>query len=167
MLLCFATLVLQSSTLFFIYRVSYMQSLSYTSGNFHYRTWLVYSDDGLPQMPEVFMSKQVVCTPTQFQFELSYTYSPSASVAWQSLLLALTSIDGHLPSPLISHVDVRLSPFCLLHITHSLYSIPPIVLYPWLTLMYCVKVEKSLRLLKYETIAWLVIGVVHDESILV
>ena len=26
---------------------------------------------------------------------------------------------------------------------------------------------KSLRLLKYETIAWLVIGVVHDESILV
>ena len=26
-------------------------SLSYTSGNFHYRTWLVYSDDGLPQMP--------------------------------------------------------------------------------------------------------------------
>ena len=23
----------------------------YTSGNFHYRTWLVYSYDGLPQMP--------------------------------------------------------------------------------------------------------------------
>jgi len=32
--------------------------------------------------------------------------------------------------------------------------------------MYCVKVEKSLRILKYETIAWLVIGVVHDLSIL-
>ena len=45
---------------------SYRESLefSYTSGNFHYRTWLVYSDDGLPQMPEVFMSKQVGCTPT-------------------------------------------------------------------------------------------------------
>ena len=42
--------------------------------------------------------------------ELSYTYSSSASIAWQSLL-ALTSIDGHLYSPLISHVDVRLSPF--------------------------------------------------------
>ena len=37
---------------------------------------------------------------------------------------------------------------------------------PWLTFMYCVKVEKSLRLLKYETIARLVIGVVYDESIL-
>jgi hypothetical protein len=40
-------------------------SLSYTSGKFlHYRTWLAYSDDELPQMLEVFMSKQVVCTPT-------------------------------------------------------------------------------------------------------
>ena len=92
--------------------------------------------------------------------ELSYIYSSSASVAWKSLLLALTSIDGHLRSSLISRVDVRLSPFCLLHITPSLYSIPPTVLYPWLTLMYCVKVEKGLRLLKYEIIAWLVIGVV-------
>ena len=45
------------------------------------------------------------------QFELSYTYSSSASVAWQFLLLALTSIDGHLHSPLISLIDVRLSPF--------------------------------------------------------
>jgi hypothetical protein len=46
------------------YRESLILSLSYTSGNFHYRTWLVYSDDGLPQMPEVFMSKQVGFTPT-------------------------------------------------------------------------------------------------------
>ena len=93
------------------YRESLELSLSYTSGNFHYRTWLVYSNDGLPQMPQVFMSKQVGCTPTQFLFEISYTYSSSASVAWQSLLLALTSIDGHLHSPLISRVNVRLSPF--------------------------------------------------------
>ena len=52
--------------------------------------------------------------------ELSYIYSSSASVAWQSLLLALTSIDGHLPSPLISRVNVRLSPFCLLHTTSTI-----------------------------------------------
>ena len=63
----------------------------------------------------------------------------SAFIAWQSLLLTLTSIDGHLHSPLIRLVDVRLpSPFCLLHNHHS---IPPIVICPWLTLMYCVKVE--------------------------
>ena len=101
------------------YRESLELSLSYTSGNFHYRTWLVYSDDGLPQMPEVFMSKQVGCTPTSFL--LLSILSSSASVAWQSLLLALTSIDGHLHSSLISLVDVRLSPFCLLHITPSLF----------------------------------------------
>ena len=32
--------------------------------------------------------------------------------------------------------------FCLLHTITNLYSIPPVVLYPWLKLMYCVKVEK-------------------------
>ena len=94
------------------YRESLELSLSYTSGNFHYRTWLVYSNDGLPQMPQVFMSKQVGCTPTQFLLLSFHTLiALSASVAWQSLLLALTSIDGHLHSPLISRVDVRLSPF--------------------------------------------------------
>ena len=78
--------------------------------------------------------------------------------------LTLISIDGHLHSPLIRLVDVRpSSPFCLLHNHHS---IPPIVLYPWLTLMYCVKIEKVLQKLEYETIAWLVIGVVHDLNIL-
>ena len=100
-------------------------------GIFHYRTWAVYSYDGLPQMPQVFVSKQVGCTPTQFLLLSFHTfYSSSASVAWQSLLLALTSIDGHLPSPLISHVNVRLSPFLssphnpqsLFYSTHSAIS---------------------------------------------
>ena len=78
--------------------------------------------------------------------------------------LTLISIDGNLHSPLIRLVDVRLSsPFCLLHNHHS---IPPIVLYPWLTLMYCMKIEKVLKKLEYETIPWLVIGVVHDLNIL-
>jgi hypothetical protein len=30
--------------------------------------------------------------------------------------------------------------------------------------MYCVKVEKALERQKYETIAWLVIRVVHDKN---
>ena len=78
--------------------------------------------------------------------------------------LTLISIDGHLHSPLIHLVDMRLSsPFCLLHNHHS---IPPIVLYPWLTHMYCVKIEKVLKKLEYEAIAWLVNGVVHDLNTL-
>ncbi|KRY04663.1 hypothetical protein T12_11253 [Trichinella patagoniensis] len=84
------------------------------------KTWLVYSNDGLPQ--------NALGLPLVHPLH-GNPYS-----------LTLISIDGHLHSPLIRLVDVRLSsPFCLLHNHHS---IPPTVLYPWLTLMYCVKVEK-------------------------
>ena len=105
--------------------------------------------------------------PLSSQFELSYTYSSSASVAWQSLLLALTSIDGHLHSPLISRVDVRLSPFCLLQTTSTIifYSTCSAIS------MACAHVfregwKKLKRIKKYEPFSWLVIGVVHDVNIL-
>ena len=119
-------------------------SPSYASGIFHYRTWLVYSNDGLPQIA-LGLREQASWMHTHLVSldELSYTYSSSASVAWQSLLVALTSIDGHLHSPLISLVNMRLSSFFVFSTQPpSSYSIPPIVLYPWLTLMYCVRVEK-------------------------
>ena len=163
----FSTLVLQSSVIFFMIESLLFCHFHILVGIFHYRTWLVYSNDGLLQNA-IGLHEQASWMHTHLVsfVELSYIYSSSASIAWQSLLLALTSIGGHLPSPLISLVDVRLSPFCLLHITPYQYSIPPIVQHPWLTLMYWVKVEKSLRLLKYETIAWLVIRVVHDLNIL-
>ena len=91
-------------------------------GIFHYRTWLVYSNDGLPQNARGLREQASWMHTHLVSFvELSYIYSSSASVAWESLLLALTSIDGHLHSSLISLVDVRLSPFCLLHITTSLF----------------------------------------------
>ena len=69
------------------YRESLELSLSYTSGNFHYRTWLVYSNDGLPQNA-LGLREQASWMHTHLVFivELSYTYSSSASVAWQSLL---------------------------------------------------------------------------------
>ena len=134
-------------------------------GIFHYRTWLVYSNDGLPQNA-LGLSEQASWMHTHLVsfVELSYIYSSSASVAWQSLLLALTSIDGHLHSSLISLVDVRLSPFLSspqppFYSTYSAMSMAHahVLREDW----------KSLGLLKYETIAWPVIGVVHDESILV
>ena len=68
----------------------------------------------------------------------------SGFVAWQSLLLMLILIDGHLHSPLVSCIDVRLSYFLSsLYLSLSSYSTPPIVLYPWLALMYCMRVEKA------------------------
>ena len=62
----FTTLVLQSSTIIFMIESLLCCHFHILVGIFHYRTWLVYSDDGLPQMPEVFMSKQVGRTPTYF-----------------------------------------------------------------------------------------------------
>ena len=71
--------------------------------------------------------------PLSFSLSFHTLISLSAPVAWQSLFLALTSIDGHLHSPLISHVDVRLSSFFVFSTQPpTSYSILLIVLYPWL-----------------------------------
>ena len=93
-------------------RESLVLSLSFTSGNFSLQNlaciflqWASSNALGLREQAS-WMHTHLVSF-----VELSYIHSSSASVAWQSLLLALTSIDGHLPSPLISHVNVRLSPF--------------------------------------------------------
>ena len=64
-----------------------MLTLSYTSGNFYYRTWLVYSKDGLPQSALGLREQEIWMHTHLVSFvELSYTYSSSAFVAWQSLL---------------------------------------------------------------------------------
>ena len=94
------------------YRESHMLSLSYTSGNFLLQNlaciflrWDFSNALGLHEQASW------MHTPLVSFVELSYIYSSSASIAWQSLLLMLTSIDGHLHSPLIILVNVRLSPF--------------------------------------------------------
>ena len=125
-------------------RESLVLSLSYTSGNFSlqnlaciFQQWASSNALGLREQAS-WMHTHLVSF-----VEISYIYSSSASVAWQSLLLALTSIDGHLHSSLISRVDVRLSPFLSSpHNPPPLYSIPPIVLCPWLALIYCMKVYR-------------------------
>ena len=112
MLLSFSTFVLQSSTMIFMIESLLCCLFHKLVGILHYRTWLVYSNDGLPQIA-LGLREQASRMHTHLVsfVEFSYIYSSSASVAWQTLLLVLTSIDGHLPSPLISHVNVRLSPF--------------------------------------------------------
>ena len=112
MLLSFTTLVLQSSTMIFMIESLSFRHFHIVVGIFPYRTWLVYSNDGLPQNALGLREQESWMHTHLVSFvELSYIYSSSASVAWQSLLLALESIDRNLHSPLISRVDVRLSPF--------------------------------------------------------
>ena len=47
----FTTLVLQSSTMIFMIESLLCCHFHILVGIFYYRTWLVYSNDGLPQMP--------------------------------------------------------------------------------------------------------------------
>ena len=47
----FSTLVLQSSTMIFMRESLLFCYFHILVGIFHYRTWLVYSYDRLPQMP--------------------------------------------------------------------------------------------------------------------
>jgi len=110
-------------------------------GIFHYRTWLVYSNDGLPQnCPRSSWASNLDAHPLSFFLRFHILIALVHPLHGNPYSLTLISIDGHLHSPLIRLVDVRpSSPSCLLHNHHS---IPPIVLYPWLTLMYCVKIEK-------------------------
>ena len=133
--------MLESSTMIFMIESLLFCHFHILVGILHYRTWLVYSNDGLPQ-DALGLREQASWMHTHLVSSLSFhtLIALSASVAWQSLLLALTSIDGHLHSPLISRVDFLLFVFSTQ--PPPSYSIPPIVLYPWLTLMYCVKVEK-------------------------
>ena len=83
----FTTLVLQSSTMIFMIESLLFCHFHILVGIFHYRTWLVYSNDGLPQNA-LGLREQASWMHTHLVsfVELSYIYSSSASVAWQSLL---------------------------------------------------------------------------------
>ena len=79
---------------------------------------------GFLKMPQVFVSKRVGCTPTQFLL-LSFHVLIALvhPLHGNPYSFTLISIDGHLHSPLIRQVDVRLSPsFFLLH-NHLLFHL--------------------------------------------
>ena len=59
-------IVLQSSTMFFIQRVSYVVTFIYQWEFFIIELGLYIPTMGFLKMPQVFMSKQVGCTPTSF-----------------------------------------------------------------------------------------------------
>ena len=84
--------------------------LSYTSGNFHYRTWLVYSNDGLPQNA-LGLHEQASWMHTHLVSFLSFHILIALvhPLHGNPYSLTLISINGHLHSPLIRLVDVRLS----------------------------------------------------------
>ena len=83
----FTTLLLHHSTMFFMMESLLCCHFHILVGIFHYRTWLVYSNYGLPKNA-LGLREQASWMHTHLVsfVELLYTYSSSASVAWQSLL---------------------------------------------------------------------------------
>ena len=105
------------------YRESLELSLSYTSGNIHYRTWLVYSNDGLPQI-FLGLHEQASWMHTHLIFFLSFRKLIALvhPLHGNPYSLTLIFIDGHLHSPLIHLVDVRLSSLFLCSPQPPFYS---------------------------------------------
>ena len=89
----FSTLVLQSGTMIFMIESLICYHFHILVGSLHYRTWHVYSNDGLPENA-LGLREQTSWMHTHLVsfVELSYIYSSSASVAWQSLLTHMVSI---------------------------------------------------------------------------
>ena len=91
-----------------------MMSLSYTSGNFHYRTWLVYSNDGLPQI-SLGLHEQASWMHTHLVFCLSFhkLIALVHPLHGNPYSLTLISIDGHFHS----HSEI----YCHATFHHSVY----------------------------------------------
>ena len=106
----FSTLVLQSSTMIFIIESLLCFHFHILVGIFHYRTWLVYSNDGLRQI-SLGLHEQASWMHTHLVFFLSFHKLIALVHPLHPNPYSLTSIsiDGHLHSPLIRLVDVRLS----------------------------------------------------------
>ena len=92
-------------------RESPMLSLSYTSGKFFIIELGLYIPMmGFLKLPWVSVSKRVGCTPTQFLLFSFHTLMALVHpLHGNPYSLTLISIDGHLHSPLICLVGVRLS----------------------------------------------------------
>ena len=119
-----------------------MLSLSYTTGNFTLQNLAcIFQWWASSKCPRSSWATKLDAHPLSFFLSFHTLVALVHPLHGNPYSLTLISIDGHLHSLLIRLVDVGLSspPFCLLHNHHS---IPPIVLYTWLTLMYRMKIEK-------------------------
>ena len=106
----FTTLVLQSSTMIFMIESLLCCHFHILVGIFHYRTWLVCSNDGLPQSALGLREQASWMQPTSFLLLSFHIFIALVHpLHGNPYSLTLISIDGHLHSPLIRLVDVRLS----------------------------------------------------------
>ena len=110
MLLSLSTLVLQNSTMIFMIESLICCHFHILVGICIIELGLYIPMMGFLKMPQVFVSKRVGCTPTQFLLLSFHTFIALVHpLHGNPYSLTLIYIDGHLHSPLICLVDVRLS----------------------------------------------------------
>ena len=110
MLLSFATLVLQSSTMIFMIESLLFCHFHILVCFFHYINWLAYYNDGLPQIALALREQESWMHTHQFLLLSFHTLIALVHpLHGNPYSLTLISIDGHLHSPLIRLLDVRLS----------------------------------------------------------
>ena len=102
--------MLQSSTMIFVMESLLCCNFHILVGIFHYRTWLVYSNDGLPQNA-LGLREQASWMHTHLVSFLSFRTLIALVHPFHvnPCSLTLISINAHLHSLLICLVDVRLS----------------------------------------------------------
>ena len=121
----FTTLVLQSSTMIFMIESLLCCHFHLLVGILHYRTWLVYSNDGLPQNA-LGLRDQASWMHTHLVLFLSFhkLIALVHPLHGNPYSLTFISIDGHLHSASIRLVDVRLSsPFFVFSTTTILFHL--------------------------------------------
>ena len=120
----FTTLVLQSTTMIFMIESLLCCHFHILVGIFHYRTWPVYSNDGLPQNA-LGLCEQASWMHTH-QFLLLNFHILIALVHHlygNPYSFTLISINGHLHSLLIRRVNVTISSFLSHNHHHTLFHL--------------------------------------------
>ena len=101
-----------------------MLSPSYTSGNFSlWNLACIFQSWASANFPRSSWASKLDAHPLSFFLSFHKLIALVHPLHGNPYSLTLISIDGHLHSPLIRLVDVRLSPsFCLLHSHHILFD---------------------------------------------
>ena len=122
MLLSFSTLVLHDSTMFFM--IESFLLCQYASGNLHYITWLVYSNDGLPQnCPRSSWTSKLDAHPLVLLLSFHILIALVHPSYGNPYSFTLIYINGHLHSPLIRRVNVTISSFLSHNLHHTLFHL--------------------------------------------